>query len=357
MVAPKMFGEPESANYKNIGNSFLLSSPPSWVVSATVLPSEQIVLIDVLSNTIKFYNEDGILVNEVRSVFGTAIDHQSFRFLPTIVHTDGDAIVVESEEGKLLWMSSDGRVDRMLDLKAEFLAQGINLRSVYDWDLEGEHVFLFGDVLEDSGEWSAHFFHLNLSTNQVNKLLHFEIDSPTREMYLVGHRNIAIVGEYGGALVFDEGTTELVLYELAQLSERQTHEPDRSIRLRSASGLSSKAWDESPTPMQRFKALESTSYAAGLYGSGESFFVLSKGLEAECRWTLQQIEPSTSQSTTALLPLDGEHLVVAVGNHEWIFVQKGKVHALGMQEIGSAVRIPSDIVSSLLVSAAIAACE
>lgn len=101
---------------------------------------------------------------------------------------------------------------------------------------------------------------------------------------------------------------------------------------------------ESDTAKAIYGSIEASTMAYGLFGQGKFLYLLTRqpnlyGLGTQ--WLLHKIDPIESRLLGAVrVPTTVNHLSVAVGPHEWYFIERGEVRDWADQDIKAVIRVP-----------------
>ena len=317
-----------------------LESPPAWSGSGAYTPDGSgVVFVDVLERKLRVYSPlEGLLLEEVGEIEGLKEE-----FRPTILQRFEDHLILENGDGRMLWLDSDFRMTRQIDLTAITDLSNQRVGSVWGWTPVGNDFFItFSDVKPGAGEWFSAFLLIQISASPGFEILkQMDLDNPGRMLHLsLGHRYFANTN--GGAVFLATGRpTELMRWEPA---EKRPHPQARNLVETAPDFANSDVpWHTFGSPADKYRYLENSRLVVGIYAEGQETFMLTREPAADgTKWSLAQIDTELRVSESRfVLPTRASSLVVASGPKTWSFLEVGPIRKIGRMSANTMITIPS----------------
>lgn len=340
----------EPANATAVGcKRVQFEEPPSWLAGSAWATSPRLSFyaVDALRSNVLEYSLEGKLLQRL------------WNFPKQPVKVFRPSLLQALPDGKYLLEFEDGLVARLnrnlvpvetIDLYNHKNASGSAVGGVFSWswsqkgeaddDGSGELLAL-ADVEHLDGTWESGFFTIPLrDPARFQRIAPMAISDPARQLYLLGYPYLTTVAGQGFILKLG-ATSGLVAVDLEDRRVRSLKAFPDSYR--QVSLLSQP--DSFPAgPVELYGALESATMPSGLYGDGDSLYVLTRrpgGEKEGTEWTLYQIDIKTEKLVgTFVLPTRAPHISITVGRPWWGIVEKQHVEGLGSQKIDSLVLVP-----------------
>lgn len=168
----------------------------------------------------------------------------------------------------------------------------------------------------------------------------------TTSSWVAGNRH----GAY--AVIPDEG--RLALWQIAPDHERLKALPPNLVEMVQIPEFGGR---EGSVASARFRERSRLPHA--LYGRGDDLFLLAREpADGATRWLLHQIDPVGDRLVRTLtLSTRAPHLFLIPGAEQWAVIEKGPVTGIGIQEIRSALLLPTAWIEDEEVSILIGATE
>ncbi|HZF07856.1 MAG TPA: hypothetical protein VFE33_03610 [Thermoanaerobaculia bacterium] len=323
-----------------------LGAQPAWLSSAAWAGRERWILADSLRGQLLGFGEDGALLDAAPATLPSG-EAAYVR----VQASPAGVPVAEDPSGHLLWRGEPtGR--REAKLVGRTGPDG-TLRSVFQWSLLGEDEALaVANLLGPQGTWTTAIVRLPLSSNRYEVLHRIDMSRPEALLYRAGIPVLAGVGGVGYFLALEESPVGLYRVPPGEAPQRLIAWPGVAPELR---GELARDQGMAQTP-DLFRLLERASLPGGLYGAGDSLFLLRRtggGGGSMRSWELLRLDPRTGRTLHALeIPTTAHHLTVAPGEHHWAFFEKGEVTAIGHQSTPTVLLVPTSWIAGKVALAA-----
>lgn len=320
-----------------------LTVRPGWTISGTWADGGTVLLVvDAFNNKILRYASNGDPLPAFPEPFDSAFDN----FTPSVIKSEGSELIIELSNARLIRLGRNLTPVFRRDLIGESQRVDARLEKVYQWEIAGGDLLLFGDVRRPQAtpeeQWKSGFFRAPLNDPKSFQSLH-EISpyDPARLFYRLGTPLIASQAGTVYMLLMEEkprivrsrkGSTGLETLRTfpAELAQRPVLPPWKQLD------------DYAPLML----AIERSTMPVALLGWEGSLFVLGRRPAANdtgTEWLLSKIDPRTDTlvwTTTVPLP-SARHVTVVPGPKQWAFIQKGVAKGLFNQEVKSLYLVPA----------------
>lgn len=267
---------------------------------------------------------------------------------PDAVARQGDDLVVHLQIGdRLLRVGRELNVRSSISLADTGRRGAAALESMPLWDVTaGGDIIACGDLQGDDGEWHSGFYRLPADpAGAIAGLITYDPRDPLNIYCRLGVDLITTIGE----------TAYFIVMEDPPCIYRQNPGDSEPQKLEAFPPLAG------PPPVlpalrprEEYAALmqqvEDSDMVVGLYSHQASLYLLYRHHHnAGLSWLLSQIDPETDKEVgTICIPSGANHLMIAPGRREWVFIEKGPVKSLGFQDLRGILRVPfSEIQTSI----------
>lgn len=320
-----------------------LTARPGWTISGTWADGGTVLLVvDAFNNKILRYTSKGDPLPALPEPLDSAFDN----FTPSVIKSDGSDLLIELSNARLIRLGRNLTPIFRRDIIGEGQRVDARLEKVYQWDLFGGDLLLFGDVRRPQAtpeeQWKSGFFRVPLNDPQNFQSLH-EISpyDPARLFYRLGTPLIASQAGTGYMLLMEE-RPRIVRYKkgAAGFESLRSFPPELAVR------PTLPAWSRFDDYAPLMQAVERSTMPVALLGWEGSLFVLGRRPAANgtgTEWLLSKIDPKTDTlvwTTTVPLP-SAHHVTVVPGPKQWAFIQKGVAKGLFNQEVKSLYLVPA----------------
>ena len=282
------YGTEASSANRITGERIPFEDPPRWTNSGAWDEDGNLLLVDVLRSQVRRYDRTGHPIGLVDDSFARSKGRED----PTLIQNDQTgAVWVEYEDGYLLKLNSQLKVERELDLVEAKGPQGA-LIALFWWTTLGDSELLaFGDIQRGKSITGAVLRIPIAAPSKFTILQEVPAESPAHRFFLIGQSFLAnisgrpyylvmgkspyVVKPDGGRFTFVQvGKAGRIPFERPELPLRVTIE----------------------TTSLLFRQLERTAAPAGLYGWNGFLYVLMRTpLQGMTTWNLMKIDPATSK--------------------------------------------------------------
>jgi len=261
------------------------------------------------------------------------------RAWPSSVARQGDALLVHLEVGSRLLRIGAGLRAVGESPLSELTTRGEeSLQGLFLWDVTASGDLIACGDLKRGENWDSGFYRLPAGGGDIVELLGYGPTDPLNIFCRLGLDLIATIGD----------TAYFVVMEQPPRIYRHAPGDPVALPLASFPPHASAAPGLAPLPpREEFAALlldvENSDMVVGLYADDELLYALHRDhTAAGVDWLLVKIDPQTDEVVGTLrVPSGANHLMVAPGPEEWVFIEKGPVKSLGDQTLAGILRVPT----------------
>lgn len=314
-----------------------LEPRPIWMSSASwSLDGSSLLVVDALKSRVIAYPLAGGPGAEVAidAAGGPAVSR------PSILHTLGDAYLLEEEDALIVRLDREFRVTAAYDLlKHGAGAQG-RITGLYQWVPLGADVILgFAELQVGAGRGESRhvsgFIRVPLDRPAEFELLAtVDHGDPARDYYRVGYPYLASVSERGYYLLMDREPKLFAVDGNGTASAQPLAAVPAEVRVRPQLPNSRGAGGVK----ELFRVLQTAQIPAGLYGWDGRLYLLSR---VGGEWVLTALDAEGAAAGSVGLPAGSPHLLAVPGDPEWALIEKGPVESLGDQRIDTVRLVAS----------------
>lgn len=315
---------------------------------------DDLVVVDALGGRIQEVSMQGRILGETLVEAREAAE----RWHPTRVAQGSSALLVEITGN--LFIRANGRRFETIDLwkagnRGEFLFL------IRDWVWDGEDVVVAGTVGTQE------------EPDRRVAVARVPLDRPDDFEVVLDVQDAAVVWEYWRLadtryLATLDGRVAFLAMEERPRIYVET-ESEEGVRMKALEalpkGLTRRPelehldWNFPDEFIEVMEEVERATLPISMFAWKGKLYVLHRRPEGETTaWSLSRIDPAADElEATVRLPTEADHLVVAVGDREWAFLEKGEVQGLGLQRVESILFVPADRISELATEEEICASE
>ncbi len=250
-----------------------------------------------------------------------------------------------ANEGELLQSSPLSYTDALLVNSKSGVTEPV-VGSLLDWKASGENGIAYGNFVDAKGAWTVGYFHFYfdeiLTLRSIRQL---RDDSQRLPLYHLGNPYVAIHGKNAYFIVLDDTPA---LYKVALGGDglaqvrRMNSFPGEDFYVPNPARITN-----ARQAVDFLNSIESSTMPTGLYVHGEFLYLITRkpatngtGIE----WAAHKIDPERdSLLSSTILPTTAKHLLAIPGRKAWALIEKGRIDALGDQEVKSIrfINLPS----------------
>ena len=338
-LSPTVYAQ-DSAHIETIaGRSFQLNFLPAWTFfGCWDTGGDSFILVDTLRSQVLRYSSHGTLLDDIAgsaSLGGTTITK------PSVIIKSSSGLIIEDEDGKLVWLDSAYRQTKTLDLLDIVKNKYEDLESVWGWVPQSKELLVLGDLKSQAGWYTALLRVPFQEPSDFEVLQRIEISDPARSFYLLGNMYLAVLGEksyflsmtdYPSILEFGNlGTKPRILSALKEMLSVRPLLPEKR-------GVGS--------VRELFRAVERSTMPVSLYGWKDYLYgLVRENSDDQTHWVLVKIDPRADRIVRKQrIETQAKHVVLIPGPDAWLLVEKGSVLGLGQQSIDGVRLLPSDLI-------------
>jgi len=331
-------GANANAASKNACSRVQLTHRPAVANSGAWTANGELLIADALEKVLLLYGKSGKALGTIPEPIGSTLK----TFYPQGVRSRQGRLFLETQGGGLMVLGRDyvPQISKVVHAKSSRLEmKGKSIEGMFLWEPVGDDIISFSDLKDPQGPWTSGFVRFPADRPQDFTVLKSQpYNASSRIFYRLAQPYIASLGNTGYVLMMDK---QMQIAKETKGKLEPIHAFPEGLNRRAPSLPEFFTFDDLVPVMS---SVERSTMPTGLYGWEGSLFVLWRKVEGRTsRWNLTKIDPQADRVVgTVSIATSASHLSVVPGPDSWAFIEKGPVRALGVQDIGTLLLVPSE---------------
>ncbi len=312
-----------------------LARRPRWSTSAVWSSDNELLMIDQVYNKVLRYSRAGEALGTLPDSVETALED----FFPAGVRSRGSDLLFQTTTHHLVAVDRNYYPLARQDFRAE-VPHTLSAKSLWQWEPFGDDIISFSDINtgdpNNLKDWRAAYLRFPFADSaNATVLAEFPYDHPLRLYNRLGFPYMAVLGDTAYILRVDE--MRIYVEDHGSLRPTPIVLPD----VTAAPVLPAFYKREDITSVMA--AVERSTMPTGLYAWHDALYVVMRVANGNTsQWKVVKIDPGSSEVVgVATVITPASHLLVAPGQEDWAFVEKGPVKGWGDQSIDSILFVPA----------------